>query len=112
MSFDKTTGNEIDNCITISVFPAVGRTLIHRVSRNSNSPTLIERSILQTLGFKNSFLKKKDKKENIRRDKNGNPTMKDTQNDFSAAIRSLRATAAFVEGSSLDDTEAHFVIQK
>ena len=38
--------------------------------------------------------------------------MKDTRNDFSAAIRSLRASAAFIEGSSLDDTEAHFVIQK
>ena len=34
------------------------------------------------------------------------------RSDFSHAIRCLRNTAGFVEGSSLDDTEAHFVIQK
>ena len=45
-------------------------------------------------------------------DKNGNPMMKVKQNDFSTAIRSLIATAGLVEGSSLDDTEAHFVIKK
>ena len=72
----------------------------------------IDRSILQKIGFKNSFLKKKDTNGNIRTDTNGNPIMKDTRNDFSTAIRSLRATAGFVEGSLLDDTEAHFVIQK
>ena len=38
--------------------------------------------------------------------------MKDKWNNFSTAIRSLSATASFVEGSSLDDTVAHFVIQK
>ena len=51
------------------------------------------------------------KNGNIRMDKNGNPMMKVKQNDFSTAIRSLIATAGLVEGSSLDDTEAHFVIQ-
>ena len=45
-------------------------------------------------------------------DKNGNPMMKVKQNVFSTAIRSLIVTAGLVEGSLLDDTEAHFVIQK
>lgn len=72
----------------------------------------IDRSVLEMIGFKNSFSEKKDKNGNIKLDANGNSILKDMRNDFSTAIRCLRNTAGFVEGTSFDDATAHFVIQK
>ena len=34
------------------------------------------------------------------------------RNDFSSAIRCLRNTVGFIEGTSLNDIHSHFVIQK
>ena len=64
------------------------------------------------IGFKNSFYELKDKNGIVKLDNDGNPKLRDMRSDFSQAIRCLRNTAGFVEGSSLHDTEAHFVIQK
>ena len=72
----------------------------------------IDRPILQMIGFKNSFCEKKDKNGNVIADENGNPILKDMRSDFFQANRCLRNTAGFKEGSSFDDDEAHFVIQK
>ena len=72
----------------------------------------IDRSILETIGFKNTFTEQKDKKGNLKLDENGQPKLKDTRSDFSHAIRCLKNTAGFIEGSSLNDTSAHFVIEK
>ena len=72
----------------------------------------IDRTILEMIGFKNSFSEKKDKHGNLKLDANGNPKLKDIRADFSAAIRSLRNTLGFIEGSSFDDSTAHFVVLK
>ena len=72
----------------------------------------IDRPILEMIGFKNIIYEVKDKNGTIKLDKNGNPKVKDVRADFSQAIRCLRNTAGFVEGSSFDDTNAHFVIEK
>ena len=64
----------------------------------------IDRSILQLIGFKNSFSEKTGK--------NGMLKLQDMRNDFSNAIRCLRNTVGFIEGTSLDDSNAHFVIQR
>ena len=72
----------------------------------------IDRSVLEMIGFKNTVYEVKDKDGSVKLDKNGNPKLKDVWADFSHAIRCLRNTAGFIEGSSLDDTHAHFIIQK
>ena len=72
----------------------------------------IDRSVLQMIGFKNNFSEQKDKHGNLKTDALGNPLLKDMRNDFSSAVRCLRNTVGFIEGSSLDDYTAHFVIQK
>ena len=72
----------------------------------------IDRSILEIIGFKNTVYEMKDKNGNTKVDENGNAILKDMRSDFNSAIRCLRNTVGFVEGASLDDTEAHFVIQK
>ena len=72
----------------------------------------ITREILETIGFKNSFYEKKDKNGNLKLDEDGNPLLKDMRTDFSTAVRCLRNTSGFIEGSSFDDTSAHFVIRK
>jgi hypothetical protein len=72
----------------------------------------IDRKILELIGFKNVFSKKKDKHGNTKLDTNGTPVLKDMRNDFSSAIRCLRNTVGFIEGSSFDDIHAHFVVQK
>ena len=72
----------------------------------------IDRSVLQMIGFKNNFSEQKDKHGNLKMDALGNPLLKDMRNDFSSAVRCLRNTVGFIEGSSLDDYTAHFVIQK
>ena len=72
----------------------------------------IDRSILEIIGFKNTVYEKKDKNGNIKKDQNGNPILKDMRSDFNSAVRCLRNTLGFIEGSSLDDIHAHFVVQK
>ena len=72
----------------------------------------IDRSVLEMIGFKNTVYEVKDKDGSVKLDKNGNPKLKDVRADFSQAVRCLRNTAGFIEGSSFDDIDAHFVIQK
>ena len=72
----------------------------------------IHRPILETVGFKNCYVQQKDKNGNVKLDEHGNPKLTDVRSDFSSAIRCLRNTAGFVEGKSIDDENAHFVIQK
>ena len=72
----------------------------------------IDRPILETIGFKNTFSEKKDKNKNTKLDENGNPMLQDMRTDFSHAIKCLRNTVGFVEGTSFDDEHAHFVIKK
>ena len=79
---------------------------------NDNDFVEIDRSILETIGFKNTFYEVKDKKGAVKVDKDGNSKVRDARSDFYQAIRCLRNTAGFVEGSSFDDTSAHFVIHK
>ena len=70
------------------------------------------REILETVGFKNNFNAKKDNNGNTILDENGAPILKDTRSAFHNAIRSLRNTAGFVEGSCLDNVDAHFIVVK
>ena len=79
---------------------------------NDNDFVEIDRSILETIGFKNTVYEVKHKNGVVKLDKDGNPKLKDVRADFSAAIRSLRNTHGFIEGSSFDDTTAHFVVLK
>jgi len=72
----------------------------------------IDREMLQLIGIKNKFTEKKDSHGNLKLDENGNPKMEDKRHDFNNALKCLRNTAGFVEGVSLDDTNAHFVLQK
>ena len=72
----------------------------------------IDRTMLDLIGFKNTFLQQKDKHGNIKVDQNGEIKLKDMRNDFSSAIRCLRNTVGFIEGSSFDNIDAHFVVQK
>ena len=72
----------------------------------------IERDMLQTIGFKNTFGVKKDKHGNIKLDENGNPKMEDKRQDVNNAVKCLRNTTGFKESTSFDDTDAHFVLQK
>ena len=58
----------------------------------------IDRSILETIGFKNTFVEQKDNKGNLKLDENGQPKLKDTRCDFSHAVRCLKNTAGFIEG--------------
>ena len=71
----------------------------------------ITRKILENIVFKNTFYEKRDKKGAVQFDKNGNLKLKDARCDFSHAIRSLRNTG-FVEGSSLENVDAHFIVLK
>ena len=50
----------------------------------------IDRSILETIGFKNTFYEKKDRNGNIKIDKNGETMLQDMRADFNNAIRCLR----------------------
>ena len=83
-------------------------------NEGSNDYNYIEitRSILQTIGFRNTFYEKKDSKGNIKLNEKGNPMLRDMRTDFCSAIRCLRKTVGFVEGASFDDTNANFVILK
>ena len=64
----------------------------------------IDRAMLQMIGFKNNFSEIKDR--------HGNLKLTDLRHDFSNAIKCLRKTIGFIEGTSLNDTHAHFVIEK
>ena len=64
----------------------------------------IDRAMLQMIGFKNAFSQSEDKHGNIK--------LKDMRHDFNNAIKCLRKTIGFIEGTSLNDTHAHFVIEK
>ena len=66
----------------------------------------------QKVFFANTFSEKKDKHGNVRVDDQGNVMLSDMRHDFSNAIRSLRKSSGFIEGSSLEDCDAHFFIQK
>ena len=72
----------------------------------------IDRSILEMIGFKNIFIKKKDKHGNIKVDENGNIKLEDTRSDFKSAIRCLRNMEGFCESDSFDNNEADYVIKK
>ena len=56
----------------------------------------IDRSILQMIGFKNSFSETKDKNGKTKTDANGCPLLKDMCNNFSTAIRCLKITIGFI----------------
>ena len=71
----------------------------------------VDRKLLQKIGFKNILTEKKDKHGNIKVDEHGQPLLYDFRNDFSNAIRSLRSSS-FIEGTSLDESDVHFVVQK
>ena len=45
-------------------------------------------------------------------DENGNPVLKDIRSDFNSAVRFLRNSVIFIEGTSLDNVDAHFVLEK
>lgn len=64
----------------------------------------VDRPILETIGFKNILSKVKDK--------NGNIKLQDSRSDFRNATRYLRTNPIFVEGTSFDDPQAHFVIKR
>ena len=64
------------------------------------------------IGFKNIFIKKKDKHGNIKVDENGNIKLEDTRSDFKSAIRCLRNMEGFCESDSFDNNEADYVIKK
>ena len=72
----------------------------------------IDREMLQMIGIKNKLSQKKDKHGNVKLDKKGNPKIKDTRHDFNNAIKFLRKTHGFIEGTSFDDANAHFILQK
>ena len=72
----------------------------------------IDRPILETVGFKNCYVQQKYKNGNVKLDEHGNAKLTDVHSDFSSAIRCLRNTTGFVEGKSIDDVNAHFVIKK
>ena len=72
----------------------------------------IDRPMLQMIGFKNTCIEKKDTQGNVKLDDNGKPKLEDTRKDFNNAIRSLRKSTGFIEGTSLQDNEAHFVVLK
>ena len=87
---------------------------LHSITAHLNDNDFVERNrpILQLIGFRNSFIEKKDSKRNLQSDVNGHPLLKNMRNDFSTAVRCLRNTTGFIEGSSLTDTCAHFVLIK
>ena len=64
------------------------------------------------IGFKNTIYEKKDRNGNVKLDKSGNPKLKDMRSDFCQAIRSLRRMVDFVEGCSLENVDAHFIVMK
>ena len=64
----------------------------------------IDRNMLKVLGYQNTIHRLKNK--------NGTLRFKDTRIDFSNALRCLRNTSGFVEGTSFTDATAHFVVQK
>ena len=72
----------------------------------------IDRTMLNMIGFKNLFVQQKDKHGNVKVDQNGEIKLKDLRNDFNSALRCLRNTVGFIEGTSFDNTDAHFVVQK
>ena len=72
----------------------------------------IDRPVLNAIGFKNNWIQQKDKHGNVKVDEDGIIKLKDTRADFGNAIKCLRNTVGFKEGSSLDDNEAHFVLEK
>ena len=72
----------------------------------------LDRQMLQLIGFKNTFSKKKDKHGNVKKNEHGNPMLADKRHDFHNAIRCLRKTAGFIEGKSFDDSQCHFIVHK
>ena len=72
----------------------------------------IDREMLQTIGFTNTFKEKRDSEGNLKLDANGNPHLEDKRQDFNNAIKCLRNTKGFIEGKSLHDIDAHFVLEK
>ena len=64
----------------------------------------IDRPILEKLGFKNRFIEKKNK-EGIKR-------IEDSRKDFNHAIRFLRNAQNLTEGTTFENTEAHYIILK
>ena len=69
----------------------------------------IDRSILETFGYKNHF--KMIKKNGIPDvDENGNVKVLDNRNDFANALQALRKMKSYKEGKSLDDITADYVL--
>ena len=63
----------------------------------------IDRSILETIGFKNTFTEQKDKKGNLKLDENGQPKLKDTRAD-------LQVLFAFSEIQQVSKKVSHLMI--
>ena len=72
----------------------------------------IDRPMLELIGFKNLFIEKKDRNGNVKINSNRSPKIIDKRTDFNNAIKCLRNTVGFLEGTSIDDSNAHFVIEK
>ena len=72
----------------------------------------LDRPVLEMIGFKNSFVEKKDKNGNLKVDEHGNIKIFDTRADFNNAARCLRNMQGFRESDSLDDDQADFVIKR
>ena len=64
----------------------------------------LDRPKLEKIGFRNTFINKKNKK--------GIERMEDTRSDFKSALRFLRKAKHLSKGLSLDDTSAHYVVLK
>ena len=64
----------------------------------------LDRPKLERIGFRNTFINKKNKK--------GIERMEDTRSDFKSALRFLRKAKHLSKGLSLDDISAHYVVLK
>ena len=64
----------------------------------------LDRPKLERIGFRNTFINKKNKK--------GIERMEDTRSDFKSALRFLRKAKHLSKGLSLDDISAHYVVIK
>ena len=110
---DPLTQSEFKDARQLPLNEEFASVFFHKVSHLEDRDFIeIDRIILETIGFKNCFVQQKDKHGNVKLDEYGNVKLTDARTDFSSAIRCLRNTAGFVEGTSVDDVHAHFVIQK
>ena len=73
---------------------------------------LVDRSILQKLGYSNKLRTKRDINGALKMDQNGNPIKMDNRIDFSNFYRFIRKRSdIFFEGTSFEDENATYTIQ-